>query len=167
MSLEQCNIAVQTVLPDSQIPAGASLVVFARSLAGSIGSALGQNIYQDNLSTQLAGILPASALSASGATTLLSTIRDVIGEDNEALYQDALRGINFSLTRVFMVATVLCCLTLPPALVIEWKSVKTEKRGSEDAREELGRKKKRKDKMKKEGAGEEKREEVRVAEALV
>lgn len=142
MSLEQCNIAIQTVLPDDKVATGASLVVFARSLAGSIGSAIGQNVYQQSLSRKLSDILPASALTGSGATTLLSSIQRAIGDD-DAVYEDALGRVNDSLTRVFMVALILSCLTLPAGLVIEWKSVKKEKREAEDAKEKSGRKEKK------------------------
>lgn len=144
MSLEQCNIVVQVVLPDEQIPAGVSLVIFARSLAGSIGSAIGQNVYQDNLTKQLAGIIPTSDLSeSSGATNLIGSIQKVIGDD-PALFNEVLGRINYSLTRVFMVALILTCLTFPAGLIIEWKSVKKEKRKNEDAKEKSGRKNKEK-----------------------
>jgi hypothetical protein len=49
MSLEQCNITIQTVLGDDQIAAGSSLVVFARSLAGSISIAVAQKVFQQDL----------------------------------------------------------------------------------------------------------------------
>lgn len=143
MSLEQCNIAVQTVLSDEMVPAGASLVIFTRSLSGSIGSAIGQNVYQDSLTSRLAGIVPESALDGSGATTLISSIQEAIG-DNAELYADALDRVNDSLTRTFLVALILSCLTLPAGLVIEWKSVKKENRANEDAKEKSGRKKKKK-----------------------
>lgn len=43
-SLEQCNIAVQTVLPKEKISAGISLIVFTRALGGAIGSSVGENV---------------------------------------------------------------------------------------------------------------------------
>lgn len=136
MSLEQCNIAVQTVLPDEQIPNGASLIIFARSLAGSIGSAIGQNVYQKTLRTRLAGLVPTNALSSSsGATDFIGSIQNTIGNDPQRL-DEVIQVVNDALTRVFMVALILVCLTLPFALVIEWKSVKKEKRAAENAKEQ-------------------------------
>lgn len=43
-SLEQCSIAVQTVLPKEKVSAGISLIVFARALGGAIGSSVGENV---------------------------------------------------------------------------------------------------------------------------
>lgn len=142
MSLEQCNIAVQAVLPDDQLPAGASLVIFARSLAGSIGSAIGQNVYQQTLRKQLSGVVPSRALTGdTGATDLVSSISAQFGQDR-VVVEKVLSSVNYSLTRVFMVALILACLTLPAGLVVEWKSVKKEKRKNEDAKEKAGRRKK-------------------------
>ncbi|KAK4989977.1 hypothetical protein LTR50_002888 [Elasticomyces elasticus] len=137
MSLEQCNLVVQAVLPDKKIPAGVSLIIFTRTLAGSIGSAIGQNVYQDNLTKQLAGIIPTSDLF-SGATNLVKSIQRYIGDD-PVLFQEVLGRINYSLMRVFTVALILACLTFPASLMIEWKSVKKEKRKNEDAKEKVGR----------------------------
>lgn len=115
-------------------------MVFSKSLAGSVGSAIGQNVYQDGLSNKLAGIVPASVLSDSGVTTLLSSIKTAIGDDPE-LYAKAVRWVNESIMEVFMVALILACMTLPACFLIEWKSVRKEKRENEDAREKSKRKK--------------------------
>jgi MFS family permease len=142
MSLEQCNIAVQTVLPDEQIPSGASLIIFARSLAGSIGSAIGQNVYQKSLRERISGLIPpGESFGSSGATDFVGSIKGAIGNDPERL-QKIYQAINDSLTQVFMVAMILVCLTLPFAFTIEWKSVKKEKRAAEDAKEKSKSKKK-------------------------
>lgn len=139
MSLEQCNIAVQTVLTEEETPAGISLAIFARSLAGVLGLAIGQNVFQQALVREMRGIVSADLLKSTGVTDLIATIEGVVGDDPAAI-QDAFLRINRALTRAFLVALILAALTLPCALIIEWKSVKTEKREKEDMKEKAGKK---------------------------
>ena len=134
MSLEQCNIAVQTVLPDEQIPAGTSLAIFARSLASALGLAIGSNVFQQALVTQLKGIVPPAMLKDTGATDLVATILKIVGDD-PASRADAFRRINKALSQAFLVALITAALTLPFAFIIEWKSVKKAKREKEDLKE--------------------------------
>ena len=135
MSLEQCNIAVQTVLPDDKIPAGVSLMVFTRSLGGALSASVGQNVLEQQLRAGLSLALPnlnANIVSGSGATDLISNVRAAAGGD-EGVVQTVLAIYNHALTRVFLVAAILGCLTLVPAFAVEWKSVKKEKRGKHDS----------------------------------
>jgi hypothetical protein len=130
MSLEQCNIAIQTVLGDDQIPAGTSLIIFARSLAGAIGIAIGQKTFQLSLVEQLRGLVPDDLLPGAGATDLVPLLRDHIGNDPVRV-ADILGRVNKSCTKTFMVTMIMACLTLPCALLVEWKSVKKAKKVKE------------------------------------
>ena len=127
MSLEQCNIAIQTVLGDDEIPAGTSLIIFARSLAGAIGIAIGQKTFQQDLVQQLRGLVPDDLLPGTGATDLIPLLRDHIGNDPVRV-ADILMRVNKSCTKTFMVTMIMACLTLPCALLVEWKSVKKAKK---------------------------------------
>ena len=89
MSLEQCNIAVQTVLPDDKIPAGISLTVLARSIGGSLAIAISQNVFEQKLRQGLSKSLPdldPSIVSGSGATNLISNVQSAVG-GNQAVVQ--------------------------------------------------------------------------------
>lgn len=129
MTLEQCNIAIQTVLPQEQITAGTSLVILLRSLAGSLSVAICQNVFEQKLRKNLAGILPdvdVSVMSGSGATTLVANAQAALG-DNQEDVEKVLGLYNEALVQTFLVALILAALTFPAALIVEWKSVKKEK----------------------------------------
>ncbi|CZT23883.1 uncharacterized protein RCC_09598 [Ramularia collo-cygni] len=123
MSLEQCNVAVQRVLPSHHLPVGMSLTIFARSLAGTFASALGQNVFQSTLAKELGEILPVEDFQGNvGVTAMIDALQRKYGRD-VAFYEEILRRVNFSVTRCFMVVLVMACLSLPCAALVEWKSV--------------------------------------------
>ncbi|KAF2173022.1 hypothetical protein M409DRAFT_62654 [Zasmidium cellare ATCC 36951] len=133
MSLEQCNIAVQTVLPNSLIPAGTSLAVFARSLGSAITVGIAQNVFIQQLDSGLISSLPeldpsvvTGVLGGSGATDLIRNVQSATG-GNETIVQTVLEVYNDALTDSFYVAVALACLTLLPALGVEWKTEMEEK----------------------------------------
>lgn len=129
MTLEQCNIAIQVVLPKEQIPAGISLGVLARSLSGSIAVAICQNVFEQRLRKNLASILPSvdlSVISSSGATTLVANVQALGGDQGEV--KEVLDLYNNAVVQTFLVALILAALTFPAALLVEWKSVKKEKK---------------------------------------
>lgn len=136
VSLEQCNIAIQAVLPADKSAAGISLGVFARSLGGAIAVAVGENVFQQSLRQGLQQAVPELEGRAgdlvSGATDFIATLGTYL--DSEEEISAALSAYNHAVTRIFMVAMVLGCLTLLPALVVEWKSVK-ENKGDSDGKE--------------------------------
>ncbi|KAK0109445.1 hypothetical protein ONS95_002139 [Cadophora gregata] len=130
MTLEQCNIAIQTVLPEKQVPAGTSLSVLLRSLGGSIAIAICQNVFERKLRSNLEDVLPGvdlSFISGSGATTLVQNANQALGGDAGAVGK-VLALYNNALVQTFLVALVLAALTFPAGLVVEWKSVKKEKK---------------------------------------
>ncbi|CZT51521.1 related to DHA14-like major facilitator; ABC transporter [Rhynchosporium secalis] len=130
MSLEQCNIAIQTVLPDSQIPAATSLGMLVRSLGGSIAVAICQNIFEKTLREKMRGLLPGLDLDLienSGATTLVANANRALGGDEKKV-QHILGLYNKALVGTFLVSLVLAAVTLPASLIVEWKSVKKEKK---------------------------------------
>jgi hypothetical protein len=130
MGMEQCNVAIQTVLPPKQIPAGTSLSLLTRSLGGSIGIAIGQNAFQQKLRKDLASAFPnidPAIVSESGATDFISNVQQAVG-DNPQLVDKVVELYNTAVVQTFLVALVLSSLTILPALAIEWKSVKKVKK---------------------------------------
>ena len=140
MSIEQCNIAVQTVLPEDKVPAGISLNVFARSLGGTISLAIAQNVFEQKLRKNISGALPnfdSSVISESGATNLVSNVRNATG-GNQAEVQEVIQLYNNAVVRVFLVSLILAVISFIAALPVEWKSVKKEKK--ERKKDELNEK---------------------------
>lgn len=142
VSLEQCNVAVQTVLPDNLIPAGTSLAVFARSLGAAVTVGIGQNVFIQQLQSGLTSSLPnldpsvvTGVLGGSGATNLVDNVRKATN-GNEGIVNMVLKVYNSALTDSFYVAVVLACLTLLPTLGVEWKSTKKEQKKKQEAEEE-------------------------------
>ncbi|KAF2758755.1 putative efflux pump antibiotic resistance protein [Pseudovirgaria hyperparasitica] len=136
MSMEQCNVAIQTVLPQERIPAGTSLAVFARSFGGSLGAAIGQNVFEKRLNENLANVLPnldKSIVSGSGATNLIANVQAISGGD-QGLVGQVLELYNNGITQAFLAALILAAMSLLPALLVEWKNVKKEKRAQDDAK---------------------------------
>lgn len=126
MGQQQPQVAIQTVLPKADIPAGASIVVLLQTLSGAIFIAIGQAVLQNKLVQNLdaafsRGALDASRLSTVGATQLRSLVPP---QDLQAV----LVAYNSALTQVFIVAVVMSALTIIGSLSIEWKSVKKAKK---------------------------------------
>lgn len=126
MGQQQLQVAIQTVLPKADIPAGASIVVLVQTLSGAIFIAIGQAVLQNKLVQNLeaafpSGGLDASRLSTVGATQLQSLVPP---QDLQAV----LVAYNSALTQVFIVAVVMSALIVIGSLSIEWKSVKKAKK---------------------------------------
>lgn len=142
MSLEQCNVAVQTVLPDNQIPQGTSLILFSRVLGTALAGPIAQAVLQQGLNTNLGRDITTQVYSSGGATDIRKNLEEIYGMGTAAL-QQALSGVNDAVTKVFMVALILAAITALTIPLIEWKSVKKEKRENEDRREGKDDKKKK------------------------
>lgn len=132
VSLELCNIAVQAVLQQSDIPVGTSLVVFARALGGAVFVSVAENVFSNRLSSQLeavSGQISPSIVINSGATDLTSNIAQATS-GNIGLIETILSIYSGAITKAFLVAVVLSCLALPGALGLEWVSIKIKDRKS-------------------------------------
>ena len=125
---------MQTVLPDNQIPQGTSLILFARGLGTAVAGPIAQAVLQKELIKHLGKKAAQSAYGNAGATNIRSNLEKIFGKGTAA-YHRALQGINDSVTQVFMVALIMACITALVIPLIEWKSVKTQKREEEDRKE--------------------------------
>ena len=113
------NMAAQTVLPREDVSIGASLMFFGQLLFGAIFNSVGQNVLNNHLANNLAGIPGTSPqlIQSAGATELL--------HDIPAQYHTtALNAYNNSLRVCFLVALIMACLSTLGAVTMEWRSVK-------------------------------------------
>jgi hypothetical protein len=146
MSLEQCNIAIQTVLTKEKIPAATALLILVRSLGGSIAIAICQTVFEQRLRKNLADILPGvdlSIIGGSGATTLVANAQAALGGDKAAV-EEVLNLYNDAVVEVFLAAMTFGALTFPAGLLVEWRSVKKKKQKEakiEDLEEAAGEEK--------------------------
>lgn len=119
------NLAPQNVLPRADVPLGMAMMFFMQQLGGSIFLSVSQNILSNKLVDRLSGVadLDAEAIVNTGATDL----RSVVPASELSTVVDA---YNYSLTRVFIMATALSLCMILGSLAVEWKSIKG-KKGSE------------------------------------
>ncbi|KAJ8069664.1 hypothetical protein OCU04_000096 [Sclerotinia nivalis] len=121
--MQQPLIACQTVLDISQVPTGTSVIIFVQTLGGALFVSIGQNIFTNKLSQNLAHYVPdldPAVVLSTGATSIQKDIAP-----------EYLAGVTISynnaLTQSFMVAAVMAALTIIGSVAIEWKSVKGKK----------------------------------------
>lgn len=120
MGMQQALIAVQVVLSLTDIPTGTALVSFTQTLGAAVFLSVGQNIFTNNLLTNLRSVLPEldpSAILSGGATNLQGVVdeRDLGG---------VVLAYNNALVDCFYVAVAAACLTIFGAAAMEWKTVK-------------------------------------------
>jgi len=138
VSMQQSNLAVQTCLPDRDVPTGTSIIFFFQMLGGAVFSAVGQNLFLDKFLSKLVlvpGISPRDVI-ATGATALRKAV------PTEAL-PAVVEAYNYGLTQgPFLVSTIVACLSIFGVVGMEWRSVKEKK----DAQVGLGKSIKKKEK---------------------
>ncbi|KAK1674095.1 major facilitator superfamily transporter [Colletotrichum godetiae] len=123
---QQTLIAVQTVFQGRDVALATSLLIFLQSLGGTVFLAVAQNIFHSRLIFELNRNVPnvdPAVVIDSGGSGLVESMRRI--------YPDSVDGIvgayNKALQNVFLIATVLGCLTFFGCVFIEWKSVKKDK----------------------------------------
>lgn len=121
MGLQQPLIVVQTVLPLAEVPIGTAVMYFLQTFGGTIFVSVGQNVFSNQLKVDIARDVPdlnPDLLVGSGATSIqqLVSAKDLPAVKN---------AYNHSLTRAFLVATIMAALTLLGSVAVEWKNIKT------------------------------------------
>lgn len=113
------NMAAQTVLPREDVAIGASLMFFGQTLFGAIFTSVGQNVLDNQLANRLTGIpgISSQIFQSTGATEILNLIPAEYHTTGLVAYNDSLRVC-------FQVGLIMACLSVPGALVMEWRSVK-------------------------------------------
>lgn len=120
MTLQQCTIAAQTVLPKKDIPIGLTIIAFAQFFGGAISVSICQTVLSNTLTSQLARHLPefdSSSLLSIGATQ----IPELVNADELPI---VLQAYNAGVDHLFYVSLAASCLAFMGSFFIERKSVK-------------------------------------------
>jgi hypothetical protein len=122
--LQTAFSAPQTALPLEDIPIGTALVIFTENLASAVFVSVAQNVFTNQLKTNIAQYAPdvdASVIITAGATEFKSRIP-------KAMYDSVLFAYNKALDQTFYVGVALSCFGILGVLGLEWLSVKGDKR---------------------------------------
>lgn len=119
LGFQQANVAVQTCLKPADVPVGASLLMFSQQMNGAIFTAIAQTLFDNFLRGNLKKIsgVNVEEVVALGATGLRT---GVPASETGAV----LAGYSDAITRTFILGLVMACLSVFPAFLFEWKSVK-------------------------------------------
>ena len=132
LGFQQANVAVQTCLAPTDVPIGASLLMFSQQLNGAvfiaIAEALFSNFLQENLE-KVPGIDAAKVIEA-GATALRQSVPT-------SELSAVLSGYSNAITKTFFLSVVMSCVAIFPALAMEWKSVKKSKKPAVKEKEDI------------------------------
>lgn len=112
--------AVQTVLPQEDIPLGLSAMLFAQSFGPSVAIVVAQAIFTSRLSVNLEGIAPGLNRMALAEKGLIELISEVPASDVEKV----ILQIHRSIVPTWYLVVALACLTIFGSATIEWRSVK-------------------------------------------
>ena len=124
MGMQQASVAAQTVLPAKDVPTGTSLMFFTQSLSGAIFISVAQNLFTSRLVDGLSSFegLNPSLILTTGATDLRKVVPPELLEKILVPYNDALMA-------ALHVSVVAGAVAIVGAAAMEWKSVKTAKKG--------------------------------------
>ncbi|KAH8432991.1 MDR family MFS transporter [Aspergillus melleus] len=119
VGMQQPSMAAQTVLQWKDVSIGVSIMFFMQSLGGSIFNCISQALFTNYIRAHLAAIpgLDAEKVLATGAAELSKVIPADRLPQVVYIYNEGLR-------RAFIVVLAVSCLTILPALGMEWRSVK-------------------------------------------
>lgn len=127
-SFQVPNLVAQTVLPQNDVPTGLALMMFGSLIGPSIFVPIGQNVLANLLLDKLSWIpgFDSDLVTSGGVTSLLSSLPDALRDTAREQYNEALQ-------RVFLIGVVPNCLSVIGAALLEWKSIKKEKKGEAPA----------------------------------
>ncbi|KAI8628946.1 major facilitator superfamily transporter [Xylariaceae sp. FL1651] len=117
---QQALVVVQAVLPRSDAPTGAAMVLSAQMFGGALFVGVAQNLFTNHLVSGLTNIpgVDAGAIASAGATDITKIITD-----STTLHQ-AQVVYNNAVVQTFQLSLILVTLSTLGAVFIEWKSVK-------------------------------------------
>lgn len=124
--MQQGLLAVQTVLPLPDVPVGTAVIIFAQMLGGAIFVSVGENVFSNqlrsNLVKEVPNLFPEAVISA-GATNLEDTTHIPA-----QYYPGVIVAYNEALVRCFYVGVACAVLSGVGSVFVEWKSVKKDKK---------------------------------------
>ncbi|EEU46912.1 uncharacterized protein NECHADRAFT_36043 [Fusarium vanettenii 77-13-4] len=125
--MQQPSMAAQTVLSQSDVSIGISLMFFSQSLGGAIFICIGQSIFVNYLSDGLKAVsgINTQAILEAGATALSDLVPANKLHEVLVVYNDALQ-------KAFIVVVAVSAFMVVPALGMEWRTVKNKQQGGEE-----------------------------------
>jgi hypothetical protein len=127
LGMQQTLIVVQNCLPPADVPIGTAIIMFSQTLGGALFLSVGQNVFSNQLSKNLADLdlpgLPAGLVLRTGATELKAAISKV----NVDYLAPVLLAYNKTIMQTFYVSVAAAGLSFFGVLFIQWKSIKGKK----------------------------------------
>jgi hypothetical protein len=123
LGMQQALIAVQTVLPDNDVPIGTAIMMFFQTLGGALFISVGQNVFTNQLIKHLSVIVPdltSEFVLTVGATEIKNKI-------DEQFREGVIFAYNLALTETFYVSVATGAMSVVGAAFMEWKSMKGKK----------------------------------------
>ena len=123
LGLQQATLAAQAVLPGPDISTGISVIFFGQQLGGAIFLAIAETIFDQKLTNSLQDIpgANADAIIKAGAADIQNNVPAFV-------LPQVLSAYNNAVTATLYLATGAACITLIPALFIEWKNIKSKRK---------------------------------------
>jgi MFS family permease len=112
--------AVQTVLPEEDVPLGLSIMLFAQSFGPAVAVPIAQVLFTNRLSINLESLVPGlnqTDISNSGLTEMVASV-----PPSES--RDVLVAIDKSLGQTWYLVVGLASTAIVGSLMTEWRSVK-------------------------------------------
>lgn len=120
-------MAAQTVLTGGDVAIGTSLVIFMTTISGTVFYSVGNSVLEDRIIRELSKRVPAvdpSVVIGAGANNLVDTMRKIYPQYVDGI----LASYEAALQRVFLISVILACLSAFGSFLIEWRSVKKDKK---------------------------------------
>ncbi|KAF4457249.1 hypothetical protein F53441_813 [Fusarium austroafricanum] len=112
--------AVQTILPDQDVPLGLSIMLFAQSFGPAVTVPIAQVLFTSQLSVNLNNVVPGlnqTNISNNGLTEMVSNVPPAIS-------REVLVAIDKSLGQTLYLVVGLASMAIVGGLMTEWRSVK-------------------------------------------
>lgn len=123
LGLQLPLVAIQTVLDMSEVPSATALIIFMQLFGAAIFVSVGESVLTNKLISYISRVVPgvdAVAVASTGATNLQNVIPSQYLHGVLLVYNNAV-------TQIFVLVTVMACLTSVGSVAMEWKSVKGKK----------------------------------------
>lgn len=117
----------QTVLSGPEIPVGTSLMIFVQTISGALFLSVGTNVLQDRLIAELQETAPQvdpEIVFAAGAAQLETSMEKVYPQ----YVSEIMKAYGKALQAVFLIFVVMAALSVLGVTVVEWKSVRKDKK---------------------------------------
>ncbi|KAF2098513.1 MFS general substrate transporter [Rhizodiscina lignyota] len=129
--MQQTLIAIQTALPLADVPVGTAVMMMAQTLGGALFISVGQNVFANQLIKNLATQIPnfpgiTGIVQSTGATELNGAITKQFPQ----YLSRVLLAYNDAVAQTFYVSVAMSALSIFGAVMVEWKSVKGDKKAS-------------------------------------